>query len=229
MGIDGTRVQAYPHELSGGMRQRVVIAMAIALNPELVLLDEPTTALDVIVQREIMQQIGSCSGELGFAVLFITHDLSLLVEFSDRIAIMYAGDIIEEAEAQEIFTHPDHPYTKGLMSSFPSVSGDRAAMTGILGPPDLRHPPLGLPFPSTLPDASDSGVCAEVLRIRSPAARAVRRHATSPEEMTRLPTTPGRPCSRLARCNEHVHRQELLGRGCPMLRGRRSRSLVAAR
>src|SRR5438128_8864729 len=90
VGIDRARLRAYPHELSGGMRQRVVIAMALALRPELVIMDEPTTALDVVVQREILQQVRTLQGELGFAVLFITHDLSLLVEIADRIAIMYA-------------------------------------------------------------------------------------------------------------------------------------------
>ena len=109
VGIDRSRLRAYPHELSGGMRQRVVIAMAMALGPELLLLDEPTTALDVIVQREILQQIEELQREMGFAVLFITHDLSLLVEFSNRIAIMYSGDIVEEAAAAELFARPAHP------------------------------------------------------------------------------------------------------------------------
>src|SRR5207249_10408365 len=100
VGIDRRRLRAYPHELSGGMRQRVIIAMALALEPELVILDEPTTALDVVVQREILQEIQELQSRLGFAVLFITHDLSLLVEFSDRIAIMYAGEIVELARAE---------------------------------------------------------------------------------------------------------------------------------
>jgi peptide/nickel transport system ATP-binding protein len=173
VGIDRSRLRAYPHELSGGMRQRVVIAMAMSLNPELLVLDEPTTALDVIVQREILQQIEELQRELGFAVLFITHDLSLLVEFSDRIAIMYAGDIIEEAESSALFARPAHPYTTGLMGSFPPLSGDRVVMTGIPGnPPDLHQPPTGCRFHPRCPYAVE--VCvAEVppLRVFGPPER----------------------------------------------------------
>jgi peptide/nickel transport system ATP-binding protein len=167
VGIDRARVNAYPHELSGGMRQRVVIALALALNPELLLLDEPTTALDVIVQREILQQIVELQSQLGFAVLFITHDLSLLVEFSDRIAIMYAGDIVEEAPASALFASPAHPYTRGLMTSFPPLTGERRVMTGIPGnPPDLRQPPPGCRFHPRCAHARDR--CqAEVPRLRS--------------------------------------------------------------
>jgi len=167
VGIDRARVNAYPHELSGGMRQRVVIALALALNPELLLLDEPTTALDVIVQREILQQIVELQTQLGFAVLFITHDLSLLVEFSDRIAIMYAGDIVEEAPASALFASPAHPYTGGLMTSFPPLTGERKVMTGIPGnPPDLRQPPPGCRFHPRCAHARDR--CqAEVPRLRS--------------------------------------------------------------
>jgi peptide/nickel transport system ATP-binding protein len=147
VGIDPRRIRAYPHELSGGMRQRVIIAMALALRPELVIMDEPTTALDVVVQREILQQIQTLQRELGFAVLFITHDLSLLVEIADRIAIMYAGEIIEEAPAEEIHRAPRHPYTVGLMQSFPPLHGPVVRMTGIAGaPPDLAAPPAGCRF-----------------------------------------------------------------------------------
>jgi peptide/nickel transport system ATP-binding protein len=147
VGIDRSRLESFPHELSGGMRQRVVIAMALALHPELVVLDEPTTALDVVVQREILQEIQRLQKEFGFAALFITHDLSLLVEFSDRIAIMYAGEIVEQAPARELFRSPKHPYTAGLMQSFPPLHGPRARISGIAGfPPDLANPPSGCRF-----------------------------------------------------------------------------------
>jgi len=147
VGIDRGRLRSYPHELSGGMRQRVIIAMALALRPELLVMDEPTTALDVVVQREILQEIEVLQRELGFAVLFITHDLSLLVEFSDRIAIMYAGKIVELAPAERLFESPQHPYTVGLMQSFPPLHGDKIRLLGIPGsPPDLRDPPPGCRF-----------------------------------------------------------------------------------
>jgi peptide/nickel transport system ATP-binding protein len=147
VGIDRNRVRAYPHELSGGMRQRVIIAMALALEPELIILDEPTTALDVVVQREILQQVEALKRDFGFAVLFITHDLSLLLEFADRIAIMYAGELVEVAPAERLAANPLHPYTQGLLQSFPPLSGPLTRLTGIPGsPPDLRDPPSGCRF-----------------------------------------------------------------------------------
>ena len=168
VGIDRDRLRAYPHELSGGMRQRVVIAMAMALGPELLLLDEPTTALDVIVQREILQQLEELQREMGFAVLFITHDLSLLVEFSDRIAIMYSGDIVEEANADELFARPAHPYTAGLMASFPPLSGELTTMTGIPGnPPDLHDPPTGCRFHPRCPAARRQPCHLEMPALRA--------------------------------------------------------------
>jgi len=147
VGIDRRRVRAYPHELSGGMRQRVIIAMALALEPELVILDEPTTALDVVVQREILQQIQELQRARGFAVLFITHDLSLLLEVADRIAIMYAGEVVEQAPAATLREGALHPYTQGLLRSFPPLSGPKTRLTGIPGsPPDLVDPPAGCRF-----------------------------------------------------------------------------------
>jgi peptide/nickel transport system ATP-binding protein len=135
------------------MRQRVIIAMALALRPELVILDEPTTALDVVVQREILQQVQDLQRELRFAVLFITHDLSLLLEIADRIAIMYAGEIVETASAERLAANPLHPYTQGLLHSFPPLTGPRTRLTGIGGsPPDLRDPPAGCRFHPRCPE-----------------------------------------------------------------------------
>ncbi|HWS49541.1 MAG TPA: ABC transporter ATP-binding protein [Microbacterium sp.] len=123
------RIDSFPHELSGGMRQRVMIAMALALRPQLMVMDEPTTALDVLVQREILKQISQLRREFGFSVIFITHDLPLLLEISDRIAIMREGEIIELATAEQIWTHPQHEYTKTLLSSFPRLTGQRGVLT----------------------------------------------------------------------------------------------------
>lgn len=147
VGIEANRIDSYPHQLSGGMRQRAVIAIALALKPPLMIMDEPTTALDVVVQKEILAQITELREQLGFSIIFITHDLSLLVEIADRIAIMYAGQIVELAAARELFTNPLHPYTQGLMSSFPALTGPRVKLAGIPGsPPDLRMPPSGCRF-----------------------------------------------------------------------------------
>ena len=147
VGITADRLGSYPHELSGGMRQRVMIAMALALEPEVVIMDEPTTALDVVTQREILQELTELRERLGFAVLFITHDLSLLIEIADSIAVMYAGRLVERAEAAALFRAPRHPYSLGLLSSFPPLHGPRRHMTGIHGsPPDLRQLPAGCSF-----------------------------------------------------------------------------------
>jgi peptide/nickel transport system ATP-binding protein len=129
------------------MRQRVIIAMALALSPELLIMDEPTTALDVVVQREILQQVQDLRRDRGFAVLFITHDLSLLMEFADRIAIMYAGEIVETAPSARLRAGAQHPYTQGLLDSFPPLSGPLRRLVGIPGaPPDLADPPAGCRF-----------------------------------------------------------------------------------
>ena len=125
VGVDHSRLKSYPHELSGGMRQRVMIAMAMALDPQVMIMDEPTTALDVVVQREILDEVTRLRGELGFAVLFITHDLPLLLEISDRIAVMKTGEIVELNSAYDLFTAPRHDYTKRLLASFPSLTGQR--------------------------------------------------------------------------------------------------------
>jgi peptide/nickel transport system ATP-binding protein len=147
VGISSDRLNSHPHELSGGMRQRVMIAMALALKPEVVIMDEPTTALDVVTQREILEELKDLRDQFGFAVVFITHDLSLLIEIADSIAVMYAGRLVEQAPAGALFHAPRHPYTLGLLSSFPPLHGPRAPMTGIPGsPPDLRMLPSGCVF-----------------------------------------------------------------------------------
>jgi oligopeptide/dipeptide ABC transporter ATP-binding protein len=147
VGIPRSRLRSYPHELSGGMRQRVMIAMALAAEPEIIIMDEPTTALDVVVQRDILAQIVELKDRLGFSILFITHDLSLLLELADRIVVMYAGQFVEIATSDEIHRESAHPYTKGLLNSFPSLRGSRRELAGIPGsPPDLGHPPPGCPF-----------------------------------------------------------------------------------
>ncbi|MEV4013251.1 ABC transporter ATP-binding protein [Nonomuraea angiospora] len=147
VGISADRRRSYPHELSGGMRQRAAIAIALALNPEIIIMDEPTTALDVVVQRDILHEIRELRQEYGFAVVFITHDLSLLMEISDRIAIMYAGRVVEAGSAKAIHRSPRHPYTLGLLRSFPRLHGPREELLGIPGsPPDLRSLPPGCAF-----------------------------------------------------------------------------------
>lgn len=122
------RIRSYPHELSGGMRQRVMIAMALALRPQLMVMDEPTTALDVLVQREILRKISQLRQEFGFSVIFITHDLPLLLEISDRIAVMREGEIVELAAARELWEHPQHEYTKTLLASFPRLTGQKGVL-----------------------------------------------------------------------------------------------------
>ncbi|MDQ0647675.1 peptide/nickel transport system ATP-binding protein [Microbacterium natoriense] len=125
VGVDPSRLTSFPHELSGGMRQRMMIAMALALDPQVMIMDEPTTALDVVVQRGIIREIMRLRERLGFAVIFITHDLPMLIEISDRIAVMLQGQIVEQGTAEEIYRSPQHEYTKRLLSSFPSLTGER--------------------------------------------------------------------------------------------------------
>ncbi|PFG39635.1 peptide/nickel transport system ATP-binding protein [Georgenia soli] len=125
VGVDPARLTAYPHELSGGMRQRVMIAMALALKPQVMIMDEPTTALDVVVQRGILREVMRLREQFNFAVIFITHDLPMLLEISDRIAVMKAGRIVEINTSENIYERPQHDYTKQLLRSFPSLLGDR--------------------------------------------------------------------------------------------------------
>jgi peptide/nickel transport system ATP-binding protein len=152
VGLDKDRLDRFPHELSGGQRQRIMIALALALDPELVIMDEPTTALDVVTQREIINELLDLRTQFNFAMIFITHDLSLLVELADEIVVMYAGAIVERALASELYEAPRHPYTLGLLNSFPPMSGGRRELTGIPGsPPDLSDLPVGCKFSPRCP------------------------------------------------------------------------------
>ena len=147
VGIDPLHLKSYPHQLSGGMRQRAMIAMALIFTPELVIMDEPTSALDVVAQRSLMLEIKELQRKIGFAAVFVTHDMSLVSHFSDRLAVMYAGQIVELGTTRELFRDPKHPYTRALMASFPSISGPKEFLQGIPGnPPDLVHPPAGCRF-----------------------------------------------------------------------------------
>jgi peptide/nickel transport system permease protein len=164
VGISPDRAGAYPHELSGGMRQRAMIAMGLALEPEIIVMDEPTTALDVVIQRQVIETIMSLRESLGFAVIFITHDLSLLLELSDTIAIMYAGRIVELAATDQFYDHPLHPYSQGLLGSFPTLSGPRRTLTGVPGyPPDMRRLADGCSFRPRCPRAF--GPCGETVPL----------------------------------------------------------------
>ena len=169
VGIASDRLNSYPHELSGGMRQRAVIAIALALSPEIIIMDEPTTALDVVVQREILTEIMRLREQLGFSVIFITHDLSLLLEIADKVAIMYAGKLVETASRHDLYLHSRHPYSYGLLKSFPTINGPRRIMTGIPGsPPDLRNVPAGCAFHPRCPLAFDA--CRHIVPTLQPSA-----------------------------------------------------------
>lgn len=145
--MDPVHLRSYPHQLSGGMRQRAMIAMALLLEPKLVIMDEPTSALDVVAQRSLMRQVETLRHQLGFAVLFVTHDMSVVSHFSDRLAVMYAGEVVELGATRAVFDHPQHPYSRGLLDAFPSLVSEIRPLTGIPGtPPSLVAPPSGCLF-----------------------------------------------------------------------------------
>ncbi|MEV6850174.1 ABC transporter ATP-binding protein [Actinoplanes sp. NPDC051411] len=162
VGIDQIHLKSYPHQLSGGMRQRAMIAMALLFTPDLVIMDEPTSALDVVAQRSLMVQIKELQQRLGFAVIFVTHDMSLVSHFSDQLLVMYAGQVIETGPTRAVFDSPAHPYSRGLLDAFPSIRGPRVELTGIPGsPPDLARLPAGCRFQPRCPVRFDE--CATVL------------------------------------------------------------------
>jgi peptide/nickel transport system ATP-binding protein len=162
VGIPRARGSAYPHELSGGMRQRTMIAMALACDPAVIIGDEPTTALDVMVQAQILELFERLRHELGLSLILITHDLSVIAETCDRVLVMYAGKVAEEGPVAIVFRNPRHPYTSKLLGAFPNIRADRRTLEVIPGqPPDLRNPPKACPFAARCPMVRD--VCREVM------------------------------------------------------------------
>jgi len=162
VGIPRRRGRAYPHELSGGMRQRAMIAMALACDPAIVIGDEPTTALDVMVQAQILELLERLRREFGLSMILITHDLSVIAETCDRVMVMYAGRVAEEGPVSEVFANPRHPYTRKLLAAFPNIHADRRTLDTIPGsPPDLRNPPTGCRFAPRCAFAMP--VCSEVV------------------------------------------------------------------
>jgi peptide/nickel transport system ATP-binding protein len=160
VGLEPSLMERYPHELSGGMKQRAVIAMALACHPDVVIADEPTTALDVIVQYRVLQELKHIQAQQGTAMVYISHDIGVIAEVSSRIAVMYAGKIVEIAKTEDLFRQPRHPYTRALMSSFPRLRGPKRALVSLGGdPPDLVSPPAGCRFHPRCPYATS--ICQE--------------------------------------------------------------------
>jgi len=163
VGINPGRIREYPHEFSGGMRQRVMIAMALACKPRLVIADEPTTALDVMIQAQIISLLKNLQKDLELAMIVISHDLSVLAETCEQLSIMYAGKIVERATSLEVFEDPQHPYTKGLIAAFPNIHAKKIMLASIAGnPPNLIHAPVGCRF------ADRCGIAKEVCLKQEP-------------------------------------------------------------
>jgi peptide/nickel transport system ATP-binding protein len=161
VGIDPVHLKSYPHQLSGGMRQRSMIAMAMLFTPDLIIMDEPTSALDVVAQRSLMVQIKELQLRYGFAVIFVTHDMSLISHFSDRLMVMYAGQVDELGATRSVFDRPLHPYTRGLLEAFPSIRGPRVPLKGIPGnPPAMTRLPTGCRFHPRCPHAVEK--CTQI-------------------------------------------------------------------
>lgn len=161
VGIDPAMADRYPHEYSGGMRQRAIIAMALACSPDLIIADEPTTALDVIVQDQVLRELRAVQQKLGMSMIYISHDIAVIAEVAETIGVMYAGRMAELGPASEIFRRPRHPYTVALMSAFPSIVGEKRELEALGGePPDLLYPPPGCRFHPRCPRALDK--CKEV-------------------------------------------------------------------
>jgi peptide/nickel transport system ATP-binding protein len=156
VGLDREMIDRYPHEYSGGMRQRAIIAMALSCHPDLIVADEPTTALDVIVQDNLLREMTELQKRLGMSMIYISHDIAVIAEVSDIIGVMYAGRLVELGSASQVFKTPMHPYTYGLMHAFPSIVGPKHELTTLPGePPDLLHPPTGCRFHPRCPFATE--------------------------------------------------------------------------
>ena len=178
VGIDPVHLKSYPHQLSGGMRQRSMIAMAMLFTPDLIIMDEPTSALDVVAQRALMMQIKELQETYGFAVIFVTHDMSLISHFSDRLMVMYAGQVDELGATRTIFERPLHPYTQGLLEAFPSIHGPRVPLKGIPGnPPDLAAIPAGCRFHPRCPHAVErcTAIAPDLYPVDGDLVRCLRR------------------------------------------------------
>jgi len=165
VGVPPDRLNAYPHQLSGGQRQRVAIALAIALNPSLVIADEPTSSLDVLVEAQIVDLFRELREKQGISMIFITHNLALIAELADRVAVMYAGKVVEVTGAREVFRKPLHPYTQALIASIPTIGGERVSKPIPGEPPSLSNPPKGCRFHPRCPFAM------EICRTREPELR----------------------------------------------------------
>jgi peptide/nickel transport system ATP-binding protein len=149
-------INRYPHEFSGGMRQRAIIAMALSCDPKIIIADEPTTALDVIVQDQILQELKAIQADLGMSIIYISHDIAVIAEVTDKIGVMYAGKLVELGPTDEVFARPKHPYAYLLLSSTPSVTGPRRKLAPLEGePPDLLNPPTGCRFHPRCPYATE--------------------------------------------------------------------------
>ena len=160
VGLDPQLMDRYPHELSGGMRQRAVIAMALSCDPDVIIADEPTTALDVIVQDRILRELKDIQEKLNMSIIYITHDMAVVAEVTDKIGVMYAGRLVETGDTADVFRSPLHPYTAALMSSFPSVMGEKRPLGSLPGePPNLANPPPGCAFHPRCAYATD--LCRE--------------------------------------------------------------------
>ncbi|HHX90870.1 MAG TPA: ABC transporter ATP-binding protein [Paracoccus sp.] len=191
VGIDPSRLRAYPHEMSGGMKQRAVIAMAMALEPQLLIADEPTTALDVVTQAQILSRLAHLRRERGMALLFITHDISVVVQTCDRVAVMYGGKIMETGPVREVFGQPFHPYTMGLTNAFPTLEGAQRELISIPGtPPNLLRPPAGCRFAERCPFATDRCRAEEPAQIAvGPDRLAACHYPDKVEEFRRIAAT----------------------------------------